>query len=111
MVVFTHIIILICSMLTFCYPIIGQRGNLINPSVAYTAFTLSLYCPIPDGVMYEPGGATMEQVIACAPHSLNLSCPRDTKIDVKLGNYGRFTITLCNNQVTTYSIKIDIGII
>ena len=29
-----------------------------------------------------------------------LSCPRDHSIEIVNGNYGRFTITLCNNKVT-----------
>ena len=28
------------------------------------------------------------------------SCPRDHSIEIVNGNYGRFTITLCNNKVT-----------
>ena len=31
------------------------------------------------------------------------SCPRDHSIEIVNGNYGRFTITLCNNKVTTLS--------
>ena len=30
----------------------------------------------------------------------HLSCPRDHSIEIVNGNYGRFTITLCNNKVT-----------
>ena len=33
------------------------------------------------------------------------SCPRDHSIEIINGNYGRFTITLCNNKVTHFCQK------
>ena len=32
------------------------------------------------------------------------SCPRDHSIEIVNGNYGRFTITLCNNKVTIQDV-------
>ena len=43
----------------------------------------------------------MKQVIACSPNPMNISCPRDHDIEIINGNYGRFTITLCNKQVSS----------
>ena len=33
------------------------------------------------------------------------SCPRDHSIEIINGNYGRFTITLCNNKVAHFCQK------
>eukprot|EP00090_Calanus_glacialis_P002161 TRINITY_DN11624_c0_g1_i1.p1 TRINITY_DN11624_c0_g1~~TRINITY_DN11624_c0_g1_i1.p1 ORF type:complete len:393 (-),score=82.52 TRINITY_DN11624_c0_g1_i1:161-1339(-) len=51
-----------------------------------------------DWVIHDPGGNQMKQVIACSPNPMNISCPFDHNIEIINGNYGRFTITLCNNQ-------------
>ena len=56
---------------------------------------------IADAVHHESGGDEMKQVIACSPNPMNITCPREHNIEIINGNYGRFTITLCNNQVKT----------
>ena len=53
-----------------------------------------------DVVVHDPGGSDMKQVIACSPNMLNISCPRDHTIEIINGNFGRFTITLCNGKVS-----------
>ena len=56
---------------------------------------------IQDVVVHDPGGLGLErQVIACSPNVLNISCPEDHSIEIINGNYGRFTITLCNGKVS-----------
>ena len=52
-----------------------------------------------DVVVHDPGGLEMKQVIACSPNTLNISCPEDHTIEIINGNFGRFTITLCNGKV------------
>ena len=53
-----------------------------------------------DVVVHDPGGdGEMKQVIACSPATLNISCPADHTIEIINGNFGRFTITLCNGKV------------
>ena len=52
-----------------------------------------------DVVVHDPGGLEMKQVIACSPNMLNISCPEDHTIEIINGNFGRFTITLCNGKV------------
>ena len=53
-----------------------------------------------DVVVHSPSGLAMEkQVIACSPNVLNISCPPDHNIEIINGNFGRFTITLCNGKV------------
>ena len=53
-----------------------------------------------DLVVHEPDGGGLErQVIACSPQALNISCPEDHDIEIINGNFGRFTITLCNGKV------------
>lgn len=53
-----------------------------------------------DVVVHDPGGdGEMKQVIACSPATLNISCPTDHTIEIINGNFGRFTITLCNGKV------------
>ena len=94
--------LLVLYMVIFCSGTIGQAGettDLNTSSWFISILYLSVYLT-PDVVLYDPGGTPVKQVIACAPHSLNMTCPTDTKIDVILGNYGRFTITLCNQQVS-----------
>ena len=54
---------------------------------------------IVDVVVHDPGGDDMKQVIACSPNMLNISCPLDHNIEISGGNFGRFTITLCNGKV------------
>ena len=49
-------------------------------------------------MVHDPGGE-MKQVIACSPASMNITCPPGTSIEIINGNYGRFTITLCNTKV------------
>ena len=51
-----------------------------------------------DVVVHDPGGLEMKQVIACSPNTLNISCPEDHTIEIINGNFGRFTITLCNGK-------------
>ena len=59
-----------------------------------------------DVVVHDPGGLEMKQVIACSPNTLNISCPEDHTIEIINGNFGRFTITLCNGKVKEkWSIK------
>ena len=56
---------------------------------------------VSDVVVHDPGGEGQDkQVIACNPSMLNISCPRDHSIEIINGNFGRFTITLCNGKVT-----------
>ena len=53
-----------------------------------------------DVVVHSTSGLAMEkQVIACSPNVLNISCPPDHNIEIINGNFGRFTITLCNGKV------------
>ena len=53
-----------------------------------------------DVVIHDPGGGLglERQVIACSPNVLNISCPPDHSIEIINGNFGRFTITLCNGK-------------
>ena len=53
-----------------------------------------------DVVVHDPGGGLglERQVIACSPNVLNISCPPDHSIEIINGNFGRFTITLCNGK-------------
>ena len=37
------------------------------------------------------------------------SCPRDHSIEIINGNYGRFTITLCNNKVILFVQKVQLA--
>ena len=61
-------------------------------------FSDKLFSPA-DVVVHDPGGVEMKQVIACSPNTLNISCPEDHTIEIINGNFGRFTITLCNGKV------------
>ena len=56
-------------------------------------------------VLYDPGGSKIKQVIACSPNPMDIRCPANHKIEIINGNYGRFTITLCNNHVEMCTIK------
>ena len=52
-----------------------------------------------DLFIHDPGGSQMKQVIACSPNPMDIRCPANQNIEIINGNYGRFTITLCNSQV------------
>ena len=75
---------------------VGCQTSFSKLGIEYSAFMRE---KITDLVLHDPGGSKMRQVIACSPNPMDIKCPANHKIEIINGNYGRFTITLCNNQV------------